>query len=391
MNWKRKSRFLCLVVLLLYAKVLLSDPAKGSLRSVVLHLQVHGKTNKSVEENAGEEECLYFLERQEKSPLGSECICKTGGWSGRLGNRLHATSKIIGEADYMHFNVFLPQDMLEGWNPPAHSWIYDDSKDPRYASRPANMTCGTRTPREWFDVKDWSAAPRCYLQLMRQYYGINHTHVLGKRCFSNEHVALHVRSGDVVRGGWNEAKVYRPGNVHNLYGLFPTAYYISVIRNARERRGSGVHFFVFCETMGNPTCEFFKKLSLLDDRVSFRVGEPLIDDLFLMLCASETAASRGSFQNVFDLSTKRRLAHSFSDSPDPASVASTGGLSTVMHYIASKEEATKFTKETFPWNNTGYQRYLIDKAFDINHTNVLCALPSSPILFGFGRKNPQKR
>jgi hypothetical protein len=374
----RQGDVFVLSLLLLATSVLHTAPfivAKGSRRSVVseaLDLRTHSKTNKAVE-NAEEEACFHFSERPtSNSSLDAVCACETLDWQGRLGNRLQIAKHMIGEAVYLSCAVVLPRDMLPGWNPPEHSWLYNViNKDPRNASLTKNLTCGSRKGEEWYGRK--SSAPKCYLQLLRKYFGINQTHALGKACSSTEHVAMHVRSGDVASGGWSKNQTYSPQHVHKDYGFFPTAYYMSMMRDVRARRGDAVIFFVFCKNMGNPTCEFFEKLSYLDNRLFLRVGEPLIDDLFLMLCASETAASHGTFHNAFDLSAARRISHSFSYNPKPATRcgdASVKGVFTV-HWIASSQKAAKFEKVTKIWKNTGFQRHKINAAFDMNHTDVL--------------------
>jgi len=202
---------------------------------------------------------------------------------------------------------------------------------------------------------------------MRKYFNINQTHVLGKACSSTEHVALHVRAGDVTTGNWGEQGTYEPGGVSSEYGLFPTAFYISVISEIRGRRGNSVTFYVFCESMGNPTCEHFEKLSMLDSNVVMRVGQPLIDDLQLMLCASEAAESNGSFRGVFGLSPQPQVRHSFSLKPI---LQGDERCSKVLHWIASSDQAAIYRNITQVWKNTGFQRHEVNSAYEMNHTEI---------------------
>ena len=268
---------------------------------------------------------------------------------------------MISEAESLSCGVHIPKDMLPGWSPPESSWVHD-------SSMLHNNTCSSRAGREWlaqfFRTKPVSS--RCYLQLMRQYLNINYTHVLGEPCSSTEHVALHVRSGDVVRGDFSEDGTYRPQPVYPGRGLHPTAFYISVIPETRKRRGREVPFFVFCETMGNPTCEYFEKLSLLEENVVLKVGQPLIDDLRLMMCASEVAESRGTFSNAFELSPKPQIRHTFSDKPWNGDKLRLH----VIHWITSSEQAVMYTKLMKVWNNTGFQRHEVDAAYEISHTSL---------------------
>jgi len=329
------------------------------------HGPVHGKATKIVVD-AGEE-CLQFREAPEAGSFDPECMCESVGQYGRLGNRLTSALHLIGEAEKLFCGVDLPHDFLDGWNPPHQRWNHVNKDS-------FNDTCVRRTEEDWF--RHTSSSPKCHLQLFRKYFSVNQTHSLGKVCPSTEHVALHVRSGDITAGDWSEHGTFSPvATIHQLYGLFPTAYYMSVIRNVRARRGGAVNFIVFCETITNPTCEFFEKLSYMDNRVSLRVRTPLLDDLVLLLCASETAASNGSFHVSFDFSVVRRVTHSFSHTPISATkcgVARAEGLSTILHWIASTKEANKFTNLTKLWNNTGFQRHEVNAAFVMNHAEVSC-------------------
>jgi hypothetical protein len=202
---------------------------------------------------------------------------------------------------------------------------------------------------------------------MNRYFKIDQKQVLGKACSSTEHVALHLRAGDIVGGEWGEDETYKPSKVSGEYRLFPTAFYISVMREVRARRGNSVPFLIFCETMGNPTCEYFEKLSMSDGNVVMLVDQPLIDDLRLMLCASEVAESNGSFRGVFGLSPKAQVRHTFSYTQmhsDDKECAK------VVHWISSAEQAVKFRNVTRVWKNTGFQRHEINAAYKMNHTEI---------------------
>jgi len=231
-----------------------------------------------------------------------------------------------------------------------------------------NDTCGSRTGREWFRLRP-QHSPKCHLQLLRRYFNINRTHTLGKPCSSTDHVALHVRSGDVARGGYGQDGKYNPSGVHQGYGLYPTAYYTSVMREIRTRRdNSPVTFFVFCETMGNPSCEFFEKLSALDENVVMRVNQTLIDDLRLMLCASEVAVSHGTFAHVFSLPLQPQIIHTFSSLPGH----NNRSCQKVWHWMENSELRANFENVTKVWKNTGFQRHEVDAAYVMNHTEVVC-------------------
>ena len=307
---------------------------------------------------------------QQSFPLHvSDCYCEIDGWYGRLGNRISLTAKMISKAESLSCGVRIPTDMLSGFVPGEHSWVRVTNTLIHNDSMTKNSTCGSLTGQTWFRSrpKFYQISSTSHLQLLRKYFAINQTHVLGKTCPSTEHVAMHVRSGDIARGNWSEEGTYEPGHITNSdYGLFPTAYYISVMIEVRARRGSEVPFIIFCETMGNPTCEYFKKLSFTEQYVVLRVGQPLVDDVRLMLCSSEVAVSRGTFSRVFTLSPKPLIKHKYFNKPKDSQCLS------VFHWMSSSQQAAKYTNVTKTWKNTGFQRHEVNAAYELNHSEIVC-------------------
>ena len=86
---------------------------------------------------------------------------------------------------------------------------------------------------------------------------------------------------------------------------------ISVVQHIRARSKTPMRIFVLCETLTNPACEFFSQLAALDQNIRVRTGSSLIEDIRLFLCASEVAASHGTFQLVLPLSKKISVRHTF--------------------------------------------------------------------------------
>ena len=298
--------------------------------------------------------------RNVKNATHDQCFCSMRSLSGRLGNRIVAVRNMIGHAQSLSCGIEIPHNMLDEWTPAKRKWSFVSNNSDKIS------TCGSKTGREWF-YRKVSPVSTCNLLPIREYFGINDSHVFGKKCPAAGHVALHIRSGDVARGSWREDGTYSGGNPHKGYGLFPTAYYLSVVREIRERRGSDVLFFVFCETMDNPTCGFFEKMSFLDGHFVMRVGKPLLEDLSLILCSSETAASRGTFNNVFQLSPAVQVVHMFSDKPQNDS-----SCEIVWHWISSAQDRDAYFSITSAWLNTGYQRHIINTNFNINHSALTC-------------------
>jgi len=311
-----------------------------------------------------EESCHSFEIPINQDSSEYDCFCRMRGWYGRLGNRLSTANRLIDRADTLSCGVYLRKDLLSGWKPRVNKWRFVDTNSSDDVK--ANNTCETLRAREVFSSsRNASTSSACRIRLLKDYFMINQTHAFGKPCPAAGHVGLHVRSGDVARGSWSENETFSPGKVHHKYWLYPTAFYMSVIREVRARRGDAVNFYVFCETLGNPTCEFFKKLSVLDKRVRIRVGQPLINDLAFMLCASEMAESHGTFKKMFAISSlEDQIRHRFSFKPEYAK-----SCSQVWHWITAPNQ---YRKVVFPWKNTGFQRHEVNNAYDMDHSHVPC-------------------
>ena len=299
---------------------------------------------------------------------------KEGKFYGRLGNRLTAVKNMISTAEAEGCNFVIPGEILSGWRTEKQYFMHTS-----IASFESNFStqCLPMASSQWYYLSTPSP-PKCYNHLMRQYFDINKTHTLGHRCKSSAFVAFHVRSGDVAEGEFNKTSGDFVPSTHahiEEYGLFPTSYYLSVISEVRSRRGRGYQVIVFCEDLGNPTCIFFRKLAHLEANVEIRIGQPLIDDLHLMLCAEEVATSRGTFSQVFELSVKRQRTHAYFDSSSqvPCSKASATQQNEiwksdkVAHWILSPTESSAFRNATRRWKNTSYQRDAVDKYFITSH------------------------
>jgi len=297
-----------------------------------------------------------------------------GKFYGRLGNRLTAVKNMISTAETEGCNVVIPGEILSGWRTEQQYFMHTS-----IASFESNFStqCLPMASSQWYYLPTTSP-PKCFNHLMRQYFDINKTGTLGHRCKSSAFVALHVRSGDVTEGEFNKTSgnfVPSTGVQIEEYGLFPTSYYLSVMSEVRSRRGQGYQVVVFCEDLGNPTCNFFRKLAYLETNVEIRIGQPLIDDLHLMLCAEEVATSRGTFSRVFELSMKRQRTHIYFDSSSqvPCSKASATQQNEiwksdkVAHWISSPTESSAFRNATRRWKNTSYQRDVVDKYFITSH------------------------
>jgi len=286
------------------------------------------------------------------------------GMYGRLGNRIVAISQMIGYAESTPCNISLPQGVLDGWN---SEHLHFMSSENEFNQNPDG--CLAQSGEQWYRMKGIS--PNRHVDVLRLYFSINSTHALGKKCGHGRYIALHVRSGDITSGAWNQSTgAYRPAkeNIHASYAPFPTSYYVSVLRNARERQGKNVKFFIFCETLDNPTCEFFLKYSSSDHKVQVRIQQPLIEDVHHLLCAEEAAESRGTFGKILDLSKSRLVTHRFYDSKPACNWENhllPSHSTTVGHWIKDSTQSANYRENTREWKNNAFQRHIVDKHHDI--------------------------
>ncbi len=309
---------------------------------------------------------------------------------GRLGNRLSASSHMIAWAEQECCDVHLPNNILDGWKPPALSFENTNCVDRNSALA---ARCGSiRSSEKWFRLKQ-TISP-CVHHILKQYFAITATHALGRACPDEPFAALHIRSGDVAAGSYNASSgVFQPRKVNRKHWLYPTSFYAAVLKNLSMRA------VVFCENLANPSCDFFQKLSDVDPNIRVRVGEPLIEDLHLMLCATEVAASHGTFKGVFTLSEALQELHLFlnnlDNTPDkmncaqaikPLSSDSFKKASTY-YWIKDTSQSVSYRQGVVPWKNSGFQRYVVNKRYDIDQCRL--AAPSDDQtelddLFSFG-------
>jgi len=286
---------------------------------------------------------------------------------------------MIQHAETNCCSVILSENILDGWIPPVSQFVTSCAASSSHA-------CVEKSGQEWYlfnrseDLWDFPES-QCSLALLRKYFAVNSTHALGRMCPSTPHAALHVRSGDVAQGYYDQGLgTYRPTSQNSGYWFHPTSFYAAVVRNIR-RRDLGLKIIIFCEDMNNPTCDFFQKVaSLGDNNIEMRVARPLLDDLFTMLCAQEIATSNGSFKRIFRVSTFLRVLHHFSLSKIKCAQEAHEDSklrSVVAYWIKDDHMAATFANDTRPWKNTGYQRFLANRAVDMD----FCDKPQDAFFF----------
>ena len=280
--------------------------------------------------------------------------------AGRLGNRIEMLIKMIKVAENNCCNVqFGRKSILEGWKPPTSAFENFN----RTCTTHGSPGCQTLSGLEWFkDQRVDGSTSECARMILQFYFSMTETYVLGRKCPATSKLALHIRTGDVVRGAYNVSTgTYEPGQVHHKYWLYPTSYYIAALKSMRTRHPKA-SVLVFCESSTNPTCSFFEKLAILDPYISVISGRSLIKDLYDMLCADEIAVSRGTFRSIFDISPRNQVIHEYNP---VMSKLKCRGKASFSYTIANQTLSTNYHNSMFPWRNTGYQRWLMNQFFDM--------------------------
>ncbi len=335
--------------------------------------------------------CLSFREAKANATLTKSRTVSMTDFFARLGNRISAVSKMVAVAESRGCDVALPMNLLDGWQGSRREWIW---LGPEVRKRSDSYEfCPQRAGFEWYTTGPLSA-PVCHLKLLQAYFGINLTHVFDRRCLTQNHVALHVRSGDITAGSFDKnTGTYQSapaGKGWSEHSLFPTSYYTSVVRNTRARRGNNTTFYVFCEDLGNPTCGFFQTLSSIDEKIVMRVGKELIDDLHLMLCASEIAESRGTFRLVFRMSHTVQVIHTFVDKPTECIVEkpqhSSREIKSFKYWLKLDGERTRYSNFMRKWSNSGPQRLKVNAHYEIESCSSMLQLENDQ-LFSQSRSN----
>ena len=94
-----------------------------------------------------------------------------------------------------------------------------------------------------------------------------------------------------------------------------------------------------------------------------RVGGNLLDDLFLMLCADEIAFSHSSLQQFLSLSEKQHFKHIFV--PQKVGCKASSNDDIIRHSFKNLTINKQFMSAVLPWKDSEYQRYLVNKDYDM--------------------------
>lgn len=318
----------------------------------------------------GCEQFLRTLDIGEDTNRTSRNVVISTKHYGRLGNRIASVGKMVATAQRECCDISIPSDLLSGWSPSSTKFANSD-KLCSYSDG-GNITttkkCPAKAGKDWFydQVSFSNTTGQCSVNILRSYFGINGTHVLDRACRPEPYLVLHVRSGDVTRGSYNISNGnFVSGDVHQGYWIFPTSYYVAVIQSIFNRLGKPPRIFALCESMSNPSCIFLQKLSVIyNGTFTLRIGQPLLDDLVILLCAAEVATSNGTFKRVLDLSHRLQVKHDFSLTPKATCI----GTNLKLYWIKNEGERNTFSNHVRPWLNSGYQRYLSDTFYEMGMT-----------------------
>ena len=329
----------------------------------------------------GEKLCDQFLPIYDQDSHGIELskkdtVMNTGligqlSVKGRLGNRIRTLKNMIDLAEHGCCNIEVnPFPILKGWSPRTTVFKNLNNSCSTACERSScSWPCPHFNGQQWyyFDGREMygDRTDDCAYDILRHYFEINATHSFGKACPTSPHVAIHVRSGDTSTGHYSGITgSYISNKVHGSYFLAPTAYYLAALNNIHSRL-PGMKVFVFCETMDNPTCGFFAKLRRAMPGIELRVGKPLDEDLFLLLCANEAVTSTGSFREIFMLSGRKPLMHAFSSSE--LTFCETGEEeNSFLYFLENEELRERFTRDVISgWRNTDYQRDIINQDYAV--------------------------
>lgn len=157
----------------------------------------------------------------------------------------------------------------------------------------------------------------------RAYLGLNETHSFGHQCSPEACIGVHVRSGDVFNGVYNESDGHWKAapNIHPGYEQPPLEYYLSAIRNFRNRqkqrlsgnsttgKSSGIAR-IACEDFNNPVCEIFQVLAQTDPSIEI-VKTDLLTTLQTITCCEEVALALSTFSRVLTLSPRLKHLHHY--------------------------------------------------------------------------------
>jgi hypothetical protein len=218
------------------------------------------------------------------------------------------------------------------------------------------------------------------LSVLRRFAGASEiSDIYGQDCAAmhpQRRMAIHVRCGDVTNEKY-ETGTRLMENVHGQYGPFPTSYSTLAMHEFLRKYPQG-RVNIFCVDLSNPTCELFEHavgelLLGVVGNVSISVNGTLQDDLESMACSNEIVMLRGTFMYVLMLPARISHVHTFGDLASGTylyfysrdcpthNVVNHNCSSYTIHDRAEAELYETIGSRN--WNNSEYQRHIINKLY----------------------------
>lgn len=194
---------------------------------------------------------------------------------------------------------------------------------------------------------------------------MNETHSFGKKCHdSNQEtcLAVHIRSGDVFRGSYDENRHWVSEKVHHLYQEPPLDYYMHAIKWFRQRHQNSTRYSIIiaCENDNNPVCEIFRLLSETDEDLKMIYAD-LLSTLQTVTCCEELVLSFSTLSLVLKLSPRIRHVSSYGNCL--SRLFNYGFIPFPTQYYESTFLAVGFNISS--WNNSEFERYNMLKPYEV--------------------------
>uniref|UniRef100_A0A7S3K4E9 Uncharacterized protein n=1 Tax=Aureoumbra lagunensis TaxID=44058 RepID=A0A7S3K4E9_9STRA len=217
-------------------------------------------------------------------------------------------------------------------------------------------------------------------------FGINQSHAFGVPCNDNNYLAIHVRSGDVMRGAWTNDGQWIPTSVRSGHGQPRLSYYTNCISQVAAQKTmdsttAGEEDFpqknitraiVLCEDFRNPVClalRTFAHISILPLTI---LRTNLQNTLSILACAPRTCTAHGTLDGIWSnsihnsfISKPQRYDIKFPLAPIFASEIGDSSPADPLKPNQIMFNASFFNGELFPiksrstdqWQNTCLQRF----------------------------------
>jgi hypothetical protein len=356
---RRRTTLFTYFLLALTVALIVRVPVLNSPNSTLQELPTDG-------ENPQLHDCgIFVLRKMHDFCCEEDVITIESEAYGRLGNRIITLRKVLRVAAISGCHVRLQSRFLRGWDP---GWNFFENQATNSTARTG--ACIQRSNKDWYNYNEFrqttmpSERIGCAIdRAVSTYFATNSSHVFGQKCSSNDYLAVHIRSGDTMKGIFNASTGdFKPTGFHRLYGPFPTAFYAHVIKEvALDKR-----VVVCCEDTDNPACEFLLKVGIIAQNIEIRIRQPLIADLQVLNCANDIALSYGTFREAVLLRKESRVVHDFSETTTEHEACG-ADYDAIMYHIKDHDKRNAYLQHVRHdnWMNTAHQRFVVDTMYEM--------------------------